>query len=114
MATAPIIPFVSDSSVTAAIGAALAAYPNLDPRGIGPFPDPYVPDHHSFNTWSGRFQVRTAMAYLAEEWVPGADQEQSYSLKHDAERWGKDNEMAPYISNGAMCIALHDSGIRFG
>ena len=40
----------------------------------------------------------------------------SYGLKHDAERWGRSQGMAPYVSNGALIAAAVALGypIRHG
>lgn len=53
-------------------------------------------------------EVETAAAWLnmcahplKTKWYWGS----SYGLKHAAERWGRDNGMSPYVSNGAFIKA---------
>jgi len=49
-------------------------------------------------------QVRTATAYFATLRRVPANQS-SYGLKHEAERWGKENGLEPYVCNCAAIIA---------
>jgi hypothetical protein len=47
-------------------------------------------------------QVVTARAYICKHDIGDGD---SYSLKHAAEKWGDDNGLAHYLSNGAFIVA---------
>lgn len=100
---------LADADVVAAIAAALRAHP-IDPRGLGPFPQPDEPDQHSFDHPFGISQVATAMEWLREGNLRKHKGVGSYGLKHKAERWGREQGLSYYVSNGAMLIALHAFG----
>lgn len=92
-----------------AVDMAREKFPFFDPRGLGPYDQPYVPDQHSFDTDSGRKQVATGIAALkALRLLNGVD---AYAAKHRAEQWGRRNGMAPYVSNGAIIAAAVGLGI---
>lgn len=102
--------------ITAAIANATASYP-IDPRGLGPFDEPYSPNQHSFDQPGGREQVATALAWLQAEGRHDSSGRGAYGLKYQAERWGKANGLSPYVSTGAMLIALYALGrdvVRYG
>lgn len=86
-----------------AVEFAVELFPLIDPRGIAPYHEPYEPNQHSFDTETGLQQVATAIEFLLQNGIaPASD---SYGLKHDAERWGRDNGFVPYVSNGALIVA---------
>jgi hypothetical protein len=95
----------------AAVAIAQGMFPLINPRGIGPYDHPYEPNQHSFNTDTGLIQVGTAIEFLLE--VGLEPQTSSYAAKHAAERWGKANDMSPYVSNGAMIAAALYLGLEF-
>lgn len=99
--------YVSDAKIAEAVN----KY-GIDPRGIGPFDEAYVPDQHSFNTDGGRQQIATAVIWLHEEFRPRKLEHKggAYYLKHLAETWGKAQGFAKYVSIGAMLVALHVVG----
>jgi len=78
-------------------------FPLIEPRGIGPYVDPYRRDQHSFDDDDGLEQVATAIEYLLTFGLDGPTD--SYEVKHLAEYWSRRNGMAPYVSNGAMIVA---------
>ena len=84
----------SGATVEAAIDAALAAFPDLTPEGFGGrSSDPF-----------GFAEVATAIAFLRRCKPKKVPNRNSYALKHAAERWGRRNGMAGYVSNGALIL----------
>lgn len=84
------------STVQAAIDAVRAASPNLTPEGFG---------GRGSNSQLGLAEVQTAIAFLQQcqrNKIPNLN---SYALKHAAERWGRRNGMAAYVSNGELIAA---------
>ena len=100
---------LADADAIAAITVALRAH-RIDPRGLGPFPQPYEPDQHSFDQPFGIWQVVTAIEWLRDGNLRKHRGVGSYGLKHQAERWGREQGLSYYVSNGAMLIALHAFG----
>jgi hypothetical protein len=88
---------------TNAVALASLSFPLIEPRGIGPYVDPYQRDQHSLDDDYGLEQVATAIEYLLTFGLDGPTD--SYEVKHLAEYWGRRNGMAPYVSNGAMIVA---------
>ena len=88
---------------TNAVALARLTFPLIEPRGIGPYVDPYQRDQHSLDDDYGLEQVATAIEYLLTFGLDGPMD--SYEVKHLAEYWGRRNAMAPYVSNGAMIVA---------
>lgn len=84
----------------------------IDPRGIGPFDQAYVPNQHSFTTDGGRQQIDTAVLWLLQEYCPRKREHKggAYWLKHLAEKWGRAQGFAKYVSTGAMLVALYAVG----
>jgi hypothetical protein len=77
-------------------------FPLIEPRGLGVYQQPYVANHHSFDEETGLLQIATAIEFLLTAAVTDVT---SYGAKSMAERWGRENGMAPYVSNGAMIVA---------
>ena len=100
---------LANADSIAAITAALQVHP-IDPRGLGPFAESYESDQHSFDHPFGISQVATAMAWLGDGNLRKHKDVGSYGLKHHAERWGREQGLSIYVSNGAMLIALHAFG----
>lgn len=92
-----------------AVELAEAEFPLLDPRGLGPYGQPYVRNQHSFDTDFGREQVATGIEALKA--LPLSERSHAYAVKHRAEQWGRRNGMAPYVSNGAIIVAAIRLGI---
>ncbi len=95
-----------ESGLQQIINVAKKRYRHLDPRGIGPHSTPYPRNQHCFDTSTGRFQIGTALAYLAEN-KSERRSTHAYGLKRRAESWGRKNGFAPYVSAGAMIVAMH-------
>lgn len=58
-------------------------------------------------------EVATAIAFLRDACErTRTARRSSYSLKHDAERWGGERGMAAYLSNGALITAALHLGLR--
>jgi hypothetical protein len=55
-------------------------------------------------------QVETSIMFLQLVEPSNSNRESSYWLKHVAERWGKNANDCPYITNGAMFVAAHAIG----
>jgi hypothetical protein len=79
-------------------------YPDLDTRGIGPHSLPFSRDLE-LDTVAGRYQVGTAVAFLHDH-VRARKSPDAYGLKHQAESWGRKNGFSPYVSTGAMIVAM--------
>jgi hypothetical protein len=50
-------------------------------------------------------QIATAAAFLATLEPIKTARVSSYHLKHVAEKWGRENGMEPYVTNGALIVA---------
>jgi hypothetical protein len=85
----------------AAITVAKAAFPSLGDFGFGKPWEPINPAH-----------VATAMAFLNRCRKTKKPTRGSYGLKHLAERWGRDNGLEPYITNGALIVAAVALGFK--
>lgn len=102
------------SEAAQAVEFALAQYPDLNANGFRASSKQlgYVDRHEE---WREELRgkrslkgVATSIAYVDEchrfgkSTVPN---ENSYSMKHAAERWGRVNGLSPYVSNGAFIAA---------
>lgn len=75
----------------------MSMLPPLDYRGFC--------SEHELKERPDQEQIETAKAYLRLLKPTKRPVVSSYSLKHRAEHWGKDNGMEPYVSNGALIAA---------
>ena len=107
-----IVPAKEDIEfVRRAFASARAQYPNLDQGGTGSFRQP--PNQHSLDAPGGEFQIYTALAFLDEDGICVLESPpDAAELRTEAARWGKENDLAPYITPGAMSVALHRCGVE--
>lgn len=88
-----------------AIRFAQVQHPDLGWDGFYPIPDIPEPRRLDANAASDQIQVATAIAFLRLCPKTQRPHQSSYSLKHQAERWGRHNNLSPYVANGALLIA---------
>jgi hypothetical protein len=93
-----------------AIEMAKAAYPKLctDGMGEGMTAETFERSRNDFEPAN----VATAIAYLRQRRTVKHPRVSSYHLKHLAERWGRENGMQPYITNGELIVAAIYLGIK--
>lgn len=61
-------------------------------------------------------RVRTAMRYIetnCKHRKTFNSRRGSYGLKHDAERWGRESGMSPYVANGEFILAAILTGFEY-
>lgn len=95
-----------------ACGTALTDNPELSSEGWRSEPDPDWVRGGSYHRYSE--QVATALQFIdACQRIEASTRkfQNSYSLKHAAERWGRRNGLERYVSNGAFITAAIYRGL---